>query len=252
MQPRFRFNCSLASGLIQGLFAGLDTQHFRVLSITQNYLNQRGWLDVFTPLTAVRTLRIQGLGACDLNAVLAHWKNPAEMNQAVDDGHANHPHDFVGFGELLDGNGVAGHAQDEYTPEPLPFPHLRTLRIANADFPISHFMPERGHIWGPGRCRGVKGHRPYGIDVTGLVKCLRVRTERGAVQVTRIDLEECQCWERGQLAPLVSAVSEVWWDGKRLAWNDLGEQISLPAKKVPRTRVIGHRNFSMSDGEDDD
>ncbi|OJT15511.1 hypothetical protein TRAPUB_7382, partial [Trametes pubescens] len=112
MQPRFRFNCSLASGLIQGLFAGLDTQHFRVLSITQNYLNQRGWLDVFTPLTAVRTLRIQGLGACGLNTVLAHWKNPAEMNQAVDDGHANHPHDFVGFGELLDGNGVAGHAQD--------------------------------------------------------------------------------------------------------------------------------------------
>ncbi|OJT13735.1 hypothetical protein TRAPUB_9735 [Trametes pubescens] len=251
-QPRFRFDCSVESGLIHALLAGLDTQHLRVLSVAHQYPNQREWLDAFARATHVRTLRMQGQGALGLGAVLARWRRPAHMNQGVDeDGHAIRPHDHVGFGELLDDGGADARAQDGYAPGPLPFPCLRTLRFAAVDFPLAEPQRELALFWPPHAIWGYEDGS-YGLDVAGLVKGLRVRTERGAARVTRIEFEGCQCWERQRLAPLVGAVSEVWWEGKRLAWNDLGEQGSVPVNKEVPWRVLRERGTSPWGGEADD
>lgn len=247
-QPRFRFDCSLSSGLIQALLAGLDTQHLRMLSVAPKY--DRGWVDAFAPATHVRTLRIQGTSAQGLGAVLARWSRPAHMNQGVDeDGHPIHPPDYVGFGELLDDG--AGPAQDGYAPGPLPFPRLRTLRIAAVDFPLDKASRDRGapQLYGGSRMHFWREEDvPYGLDVAGLVKGLRVRAERGAARVARVEFEGCQCWERLRLAPLVGAADEVWWDGKRLAWNDLGEQGPVTMIKEP-WRTAAERGPSPWGGE---
>lgn len=250
-RPRLRFDCTMGSNIFKALMAGLDTQHVRVLSFAQHVVGRRDWLDAFASLTAVHTLRMQGEVALGIGAGLARWKRPAHMGQVVGpNGRARRcPNDYDGFGELLDDNSVNACVQDGYTPGPLPFPHLRTLRIANADFPLEQRTRERGYVWRR-RVRGFDG--PYGVNVAGLVKGLRVRAERGAAQVTRIDLEECQCWERQRLAPLVGTVNEVWWNGRRLAWDDLGEQITAPVRKMSRVRVIAPRYRTTWGSEDDD
>ncbi|KAJ8457526.1 hypothetical protein ONZ51_g11474 [Trametes cubensis] len=154
-----------------------------------------------------------------------HWEDSDSEEESVE---GPQPYDYVGYAAATGAMEQKGY--EARAGAPLPFPQLRRIEIARVDFPFDRGLPAQHQQ----TCQYIpsldywmvlgRGNRPDGFDVLGFVKGLRARVERGAVPVGRVDFEESQCLQRERLIPLVEAVKEVWWDGKRLTLDDLGTQ----------------------------
>ncbi|KAH9894409.1 hypothetical protein C8Q73DRAFT_836349 [Cubamyces lactineus] len=259
--PRFVVECdgTRSGPLMTQLLAALDLRPLRLLAITGGWAraHDRAWMDgLLARARKVATLRVEGELAVGLGALLARWARPADMDARVrmhreesdtagnggggvviDDGEDDDlpyrgPFEYVGYAEAtgeLERRGYEAGA-GAGAGMPLPFPELRRIEISRVDFPIRKDLASHGQLgyryvshlqyWAVlNRSSG-----PYGFDVPGFVKGLRARVEQGATPVERVDFAQCQCVQRERLRPLVEAVREVWWDGKRLTLDDLGSQ----------------------------
>ncbi|KAI0650177.1 hypothetical protein C8Q79DRAFT_923542 [Trametes meyenii] len=219
---RFVFDGKFSdSTLMPALLSTLDLRRIQFLSISENLAHLTSWSQVFEGAEWVSTLRLYGEVAFGLGALLARWVRPPEMHHEK----YRYPYSYVGFAEPGDDadddevhrKGYAGGAAP-------PFPRLRTIQILDVDFPRGTSGKEREQKHRPSRSDIWEDETgPYGFDAPGLLKALRVRAAQGAEEVVRIDFDRCKCEERERLVPLVKAVREVWWDGKRLTLGDLSQ-----------------------------
>ncbi|KAI0650150.1 hypothetical protein C8Q79DRAFT_369280 [Trametes meyenii] len=243
-RPYLRFDGRLGSSLFDAIISTLNLQHLHLLSVSELSISHQ-WEEVFESAKNITTLSLQGQISFGVGAILARWKCPAGMKQDDEEnGHLYCPVDHAGFADADIDEGL--HSQGYASGAPL-FPQLRTLRIVNADFPISLESGARTYHFTSRRRLWFHKGEPYGFDVPGLVKAVHIRAQRGVRSIERVEFERCQCWERERLLPLIEAVSEVWWDGRRVTTGDLGEQIereNSDARRPLRRKPV--------DGEFDD
>ncbi|KAJ8453919.1 hypothetical protein ONZ51_g13328 [Trametes cubensis] len=221
-------------------------------------------MDTLERAERVTTLRVEGGLASGLGAAARTVDAPRGHGPAGRDvlerlgsrgrrgSRARQPFEYVGYAEASGDLERKGY--EAYAGVPLPFPALRRIEIARVDFPIRRDMGAYGrmeyrymsHIQYWALLNRSSG--PYGFDVPGFVKGLRARVERGAARVERVDFVRCQCVQRERLRPLVEAVQEVYWDGKRLTLDDLGTQEAWSGTR----RVDRYNRYSRRLKSDDE
>ncbi|KAI0722184.1 hypothetical protein C8T65DRAFT_825218 [Cerioporus squamosus] len=195
------------------------------------------------PLQSIHALRIQEREvALPVGSALCGWTRPAYLDAPVtnlrDD---DPPPKWYGFGDVDDDcwdrpteeqghdakSSPAANAPNPQRvpcgpPLPLLFPRLRALGFSGVDFPIARPYAGRKPYKHKPSFWDMLGI-PYGLDVKSIVKSLRLRSGAGASKVVRMDFDNCQCVEKEQLLPLIEAVPEVIWDGRRITAQDLRE-----------------------------
>lgn len=239
---RLNFGASLQDPVMTAILAAIDLQHVHMLSIwDDNPYPARALLESVRAAANLTTLSMGREACIPIGAILAGWRRPPSMDANVNprpDDDDRHP-DWYGYGTpgdcdgILDdpgkdsGSAVGAVASDTGASQvpvvcaaPL-FPRLQTLRLSGVDFPGSDLRPRES-----GRSRRIwdacYGDIEHGLDVRGLVKALRTRVARGAEEIVRLELDDCQCTARERLVPLVDVVPEVWLEGKRVTIAELG------------------------------
>ncbi|OJT13385.1 hypothetical protein TRAPUB_10151 [Trametes pubescens] len=209
----------------------------------------RSWARALKKAVNVQSLSVNGMAAFALPAVLAGGvpEDPEEDWQICldnDVASADEWH-WTAFDEdppsaehtdaaESDTAGVDETQPDGEVPGPGPpvFPKLHSLHILNVDIHLPHMPLDDLHC-GEGTCyphasdalfalfdaAGAK----YGLSVSKLLKCLRVRAEQRASPIVRVDFEGCACADLGSIRWLAGAIPEVFWD----------DQLILPLEPGP-------------------
>ncbi|KAI0722209.1 hypothetical protein C8T65DRAFT_134925 [Cerioporus squamosus] len=184
------------------------------------------------------TLRMSGEATFAMNAVLSGWTRPSSMDEEtrkqIARGAAHKrclPPDWIGLGDLVEDEQLVPRLEGSDAPSNRPhdtngsrplFPHLRTLSFFQVDLSLRE--GDKGYMFKDDVSRVFwwRYSPPYyGLDVKGVVECLRRRVAQGASPIESLNFDTCQCREREQLIPLVHAVDEVRWDGEVLRVEDL-------------------------------
>ncbi|KAI1789050.1 hypothetical protein LXA43DRAFT_1096775 [Ganoderma leucocontextum] len=239
---RLEFNASLKDPVMAAVLAAIDLRRVHTVSIREGSSQARSLLESVRGAENLTTLRLSREVCLPIGAVLAGWRRPSSMNAGVDPGGDDDDYldsvpDWYGYGDPADGDRILDEdfhddsaacapasdgASQTAVISILPlFPRLRTLHLSQFDFPVSgrrsrspfRFYKVWFECWKDAE---------YGLDVRGLVKAVRTRVARGAAEVVRIELDDCQCRERERLVPLVEVVPEVWLEGKRVTAEELG------------------------------
>ncbi|RDX53613.1 hypothetical protein OH76DRAFT_1398731 [Lentinus brumalis] len=235
-------NTTLHGPLLTRIISATDLRHVHTI----NYLDAdcdgaRVSMETLRGAKNVLTLRMSGDATFAMSAVLAGWTRPACMDGETrkqttrNTAHKRaFPPDWIGLSDVVEDDKLAsGIVEDSDAPpadtepkvhdmagsQPL-FPHLRTLSFFQVDFKLRE--GEKGYMFDRDVSTVFRWcySSLYGLDVKGFVECLRRRATQGASPIECLEFDACQCREREELIPLVRAVDEVRWDGRRLRLDD--------------------------------
>ncbi|EIW61794.1 uncharacterized protein TRAVEDRAFT_44614 [Trametes versicolor FP-101664 SS1] len=227
----------------------LDLSSVELIQVV-GYTPSRSWARALKKAVNVQRLSISGTAAFALPAVLAGGvpEDPEEDWQICldnDVANADEWH-WTAFDEdppPVEHMDVeeADTVEDDTAPQPdnaisgpgpAIFPKLHSLDILDVDIHLPQkpldFLP-----YGECTCYPRASHTvvarfssagaKYGLSISKLLKCLRVREEQRASPIVHVDFEECSCGDLGLIRQLAGVVPEVFWD----------EELVLPLEPGP-------------------
>ena len=236
--PRIAYSARLDSKLVTKLLGALDLGSVAAAKISDAH--DHTLKQVFKRLRRavnLTCLHLQGEVVYPLGAALCGWTRPENLDAGVDQ--EDRPPEWYGFEEFGDINWMTATGTQDHSVDPSPsvsgnvvgarrpsfamlFPRLLALSISKADFPISGPEDqEKTYRFKPTMWDLFKNRIPYGLDVKSLLKSFHLRSVAGASQVIRMNLVDCQCVEKEQIAPLIDTIPEVVWNGTHLTTQAL-------------------------------
>lgn len=113
--------------------------------------------------------------------------------------------------------GSSGNDDSDEAPRVL-FPNLRVMQIAAVDIalpdgwtgPLPYKHPAVTEVLMMYRAK----HAKYGLDVAALARCLEMRREQDAGEISALEFCGCHCEDKAQLRLLVGQGVDVSWDGQ--------------------------------------
>ncbi|RDX53599.1 hypothetical protein OH76DRAFT_1398723 [Lentinus brumalis] len=205
--------------LASSALSALDMSSVHTVEIGDFSTGNR-WAQILRGARNLQLLRAHGITAFGVPAILA---KAIASNIEVD------PADeFLWAGFLADdGLDKPGGRKDEDTDMTKPaldgtnakstllFPNLTVLDFVDVDLevPAGTYPPHGFHADVFTIMRFQANEAKYGLSIEAILKCLCMRRAQGAADIASVQFHKSCCADMAQLAPLVEAVPDVYWDG---------------------------------------